>query len=108
MLMVFILGSRNSETVFMEASHDGLSYSLEKVPLDIKLTYEVLGKLGKEGRKEGKKERKKERKLLVTADCNHCVCVHLSQPDTHTHIHNMILECGYWLQTKPDLWLLVA
>lgn len=51
MLMVFILGTRNSETVFMEASHDGLSYSLEKVPLDIKPTYEVLGKFGKERKK---------------------------------------------------------
>lgn len=49
--MVFILGTRNSETVFMEASHDGLSYSLEKVPLDIKPTYEVLGKFGKERKK---------------------------------------------------------
>lgn len=47
MSSVVSLGTRNSKGVFTEASHDGLGYNLEKVPLDIKFMYEVLGKFGK-------------------------------------------------------------
>lgn len=42
---------------------------------------------------------KKERKLLVTADCNHCVCIHLSQPDTHTHSQH---DFGMWLLAADE------